>query len=93
MYLEKEKPVLDEMTDHVVPKWATSWKELGMQLSIDEQLLQNIAKDNAHDCKECCSKMLNEWLDMNTNASWGILINALDKLTMDKTADNNDDDG
>ena len=79
------------MTNHVVPRWASSWKELGMQLNIEEHLLQNIARNNANDCEECCSRMLYEWLDMNTNASWGILINALDKLNVDQTVDTDDD--
>ena len=47
---------------------------------MDEQLIQNIEKDNANDCEKCCSKMLIEWLEMERNTSWETLLNALDKL-------------
>ena len=78
--LGKEKPPLHELNDHVVPRWASSWKELGTQLKLEQHLLQNIEKDNASDYERCCSKMLSEWLEINTSASWGTLLNALDDL-------------
>ena len=53
---------------------------MGWQLKMDEHLLQNIEKDNANDCEECCSKMLIEWLAKDGNTSWETLLNALDKL-------------
>ena len=85
--LGKEKPPIKEMANHVVPMFASKWKRLGIQLNIEEHLLQNIEKDHANDCEGCCSKMLTEWLDMNTDASWGILINALDKQNTQNTDD------
>jgi len=72
------------MANHVVPFYASTWKRLGIQLNIEDHLLRNIEKDNAKDCEGCCSKMLNEWLDMNGDASWGVLINTLDKLALDQ---------
>jgi len=41
-----------------------------------------LESDNPKDCKECCSKMFEAWLDENTqeNTTWEILINALEKL-------------
>lgn len=87
LHLGKEKPLLNEVIDRIVPKWTSSWKKLGMQLKIEEHLLQNIEKDNASDCEECCLKMLIEWLDMDMNATWEILFNALDKLNTDQTTD------
>ena len=86
IHVGKEKPALNEITDHVVPRWASSWKKLGIQLNLEERLLQNIEKDNENDCEECCSKMLSKWLDMSTYASWETLFNALDKLNTDQVS-------
>ena len=66
-----------------MPRWAPSWKKLGVQLKIDEHLLQNIERDNINDCEGCCSKMLSEWLNTSVDASWETLLAALDKLTAD----------
>jgi len=68
------------MANHIVPKWASTWKQLGEHLNIEDYLLKNIEKDYSNDCEGSCSKMLQEWLDMNSNASWEVLIKALDKL-------------
>ncbi|XP_065900889.1 uncharacterized protein [Dysidea avara] len=76
----KERPPLKDMANHIVPKWASTWKELGVHLNIEDHLLRNIEKDFSNDCEGSCSKMLQEWLDMNRNASWEVLIDALDKL-------------
>ena len=88
LHLEKEKPQLREMANCIVPRLASIWKRLGEQLNIKEYLLQNIEKDNPKDCEGCCSKMLSEWLDMTTDASWETILNATDKLSTDKNTDN-----
>jgi len=64
----------------VVVKYAANWKELGKNLNIDEDLLNIIEKDYPHDCENCCSKMLSDWLDLTPEASWQILLDAVDKL-------------
>ena len=79
----KEKPILRDIDNFVVPRFAAIWMELGKHLNIEEHLLRIIVKNNAYDCERSCSKMLSDWLDMNIHASWGELIDAVDKL-MDK---------
>ena len=64
----------------MVVKYAANWKELGKNLNIDEDLLNIIEKDYPHDCENCCSKMLSDWLDLTPEASWQILLDAVDKL-------------
>jgi len=54
--------------------------QLGRHLNIEEHLLRIIEKNNVNDCEGNCSKMLSEWLDMNVHASWGELIDSIDKL-------------
>jgi len=73
------------LNNFVVPKFATSWRQLGAQLNIENHLLRIIEKDHPHDCEGCCSKMLQEWLDLDSTASWEILINALHALDDDVT--------
>ena len=73
------RPELKEINNYVVIKCATKWKQLGENLNIDEDLLNIIDKDNPNSCKNCCSRMLSLWLDLNPNASWSILLDAVDK--------------
>ena len=79
MYVGNKRPELKDIEDHVVIKCATIWKQLGKNLNIDDNLLNIIEKDNAHNCVNCCSKVLHEWLDTNPNASWKILLDAVNK--------------
>ena len=67
------------MNNSVVTRVATNWKQLGRNLEIEDNLLNIIETNNPHDSESCCSKMLNEWLDLTPNASWKILNNAIDK--------------
>lgn len=77
--LGNEKPQLKDIDNFVVIQCATHWKQLGKNLGVREDLLEIIAFNNERDCESCCSKMLIEWLDSNPNASWKILLNAIDK--------------
>ena len=51
-----------------------------MQLEIPNHQLRIIEEDHRNDCVRSCSKMLEEWLETDRNASWEVLIKALDKL-------------
>ena len=71
---------MKDLENHVVPKWASKWRKLGVQLDIDNHLMDNIDHDYPKDCEMCCSKMLAEWLNKNTGACWEDLIIAVDRL-------------
>ena len=77
MVTEKQRPLLKELDNHVVPQWATMWRQLGVQLNVANHLLRIIEKNHPNDCEGCCSKMLQEWLDSNSNASWEVLTDIL----------------
>ena len=80
MYVsENNRPELKDINNYVVIMCATKWKFLGENLNIHEDLLNIIDKDNPNNCENCCTKMLSLWLDLNPNASWGILLDAVDK--------------
>ncbi|XP_065900894.1 uncharacterized protein [Dysidea avara] len=53
------------------------WRQLGVQLNVANHLLRIIEKNHPNDCEGCCSKMLQEWLDSNSNASWEVLTDIL----------------
>ena len=76
--LGNERPQLKDIDNYVVIKCAANWKQLGRNLNISEDLLNIIEKDYPY-CEDCCSKMLNDWLDSKPDASWGILLTAIDK--------------
>ena len=76
--LGNERPQLKDIENSVVIKCAPNWKQLGRNLNISEDLL-NIIEKNYPRCEDCCSQMLNDWLDSETDASWGILLTAVDK--------------
>ena len=61
-------------------KNATNWKQLGLNLKIDDNLLNIIERDDPHDCERCYSKMLSEWLKLTPNASWKMLCNAIENI-------------
>ena len=80
--LGKEKPQLKDIEEHVVIRFATQWRQLGNLLNIDQNSLDILQHDYPNNCKECCSRILDAWLQENTqeNTTWEILINAIDKL-------------
>ena len=87
--LGNERPQLKDIDNYVVIKYAANWKQLGRNLKINEDLLNIIEKDYPY-CEDCCSKMLNDWLDSKPDASWGILLTAIDKAqsTLPDTGEN-----
>jgi len=76
-----------DIENDIVTKWAPQWKQLGRQLNIDQYLLNIIQNDHGNDSVQCCSRMLEVWLEQNTHdsATWEILINAIDSLPIDLT--------
>ena len=78
---------MKDINDYVVTKWASRWKQLGRQLSIDQNFISILQHDHGNDCVECCSRMLEAWLEQNIhdNATWEILIYAIDNLPIDLT--------
>ena len=70
-----------DIDNHVVPRWASKWRQLGTQLNIDQHLIDNIEHDHPDSCESCCSKMIVEWLDINPTASWKDIISTVDSLS------------
>ena len=70
------RPTEKELLDHVVPKVASRWHELGLKLLTADQV-DILRANHPHDAKQCCMAMFMEWLRTNTDASWKQLIKEL----------------
>lgn len=78
---------MKDIENHVVMRWAPQWKQLAIQLNFDQYLINIIQHDHGKDCRECCSRILDMWLEQSThdNATWDTLIEATNNLPIDLT--------
>ena len=75
------RPSPKDLQRCVTPKYATRWRELGIQLDLTDDALSIIKEDNSHDVTRRCNVMLSEWLKVDTEASWQKLFTAIDTCT------------
>ena len=77
------KPEVSELYKDIVPKYATRWRDLGVQLKIPEHHLNTIAVDNYNhpSCSEqCCKKMLQKWMEITPKPTLNSLKMAVGNL-------------
>jgi len=79
-------PTLKELNDHVRPKVAPKWYDLGVELLSMERVdkLDVIRHDNPGDAEACCTEMFKFWLQEDTMASWTKLVRALRSPAVDQ---------
>ena len=69
----------------MVEQYAVYWKQLGAELGVKDYQVANITENNAsrklRQVEECCSQMLQKWLEIDPSATWGRLDNVLQKIT------------
>ena len=58
-------------------KYATDWKDIGIELGLDLDVLDIIEKDHHDRSVACYQKTLDKWLKLATNPTWKILEVAL----------------
>ena len=73
------KPTLKLLQDHVIPRVASKWHELGIELYKDDDVsrLDTIRKQCPGDFEKACTEMLSYWRQAYENATWNRLIKAL----------------
>ena len=71
------KPQLKDLYRFITPSYATNWKEIGIQLEIENESLHIIEKDNFYKTKDCCNVMWQKWLEKDTDATWDKVIKIL----------------
>ena len=72
------RPELKQLTAHVTPSYAAQWRTLGILLDIPLGILQSIEYDYSKNCFECCNRMLTEWYERDTKATWQKLFGVID---------------
>ena len=76
-----DKPTLKLLHKHVKDEVATKWRDLGVELLEEESRhMLNIFEVDRNGVQECCSRMFDYWLEIDTEASWNALINALEEI-------------
>ena len=70
--------------DKIAPYWHT----LGIELLQEEYIhkLNVIQADIPNKVEDCCDKMFQYWLDVDTKANWDKLIDALEHIDQNTTA-------
>ena len=76
-----DSPLLKDLYDHVAPKVADKWKDIGVQLLdptlINDRVLDVIEADHPHSVEKCCKRVFEKWLSTKEDASWNQLIEAI----------------
>ena len=69
-------------------KIAPYWRDLGMQLLQDKftDKLNVIEANHPNNVQKCCDKMFQYWLEVDTEANWNKLIDALEIIQQNATA-------
>ena len=78
-----DRPEMRDLNRDVVKQQAAQWEKLGVELGLKDYHIANISKDNEHNPNRsvtCCKKMLQKWLKIDFEASWGKLDNAIKKI-------------
>ena len=66
---------------------ASSWEDIGIELDVDDGVLQSIKLNNAGDSSSCLRDMLRKWLAKVSPApSWTAVIDATDNLGYEQLA-------
>lgn len=74
-------PSLKDLHRYITPNHATDWKEIGNLLGIHDKQLKIIECDYQSQGVECCcNAMLKKWLQVDTEASWKKLFEAIRSL-------------
>ena len=85
-------PSLKELYKHFTVKYGEKWKIIGTMIDLPQSTLV-IIEQNYHDITSRCNAMWEKWLQSDTSASWGKLLNAIESAALSNTPHDNDDYG
>ena len=57
----------------VIEAHAPHWRDIGIELKLEINVLDIISSDNPFNCTACFKRTLDKWLKSNPNASWDAL--------------------
>lgn len=80
-FIENESPSIEDLNRYVTEKYAIDWHDIGIELGLEIDVLDDIEKDNHQETIICFQKTLDKWLMLNTdNATWKSLEVALTNM-------------
>ena len=85
IFTENERPTMKDLNRYVTRKYASDWKDIGIELGLDLDRLDIIARDNPLENKASLRETLYQWLKLNTDdATWKVLEIALTNVNRAK---------
>ena len=79
-------PLLEDLKQHFVPRYATEWKIIGILLELNAQELDVIEINYPDSCVKACMAMLMIWLKTDT-PSWTKLLKSIESPAISSTSD------
>ena len=73
-------PTMIDLENEVIPIVCPLWREVGRQLHLKTSILDEIDEDCRGRVRRCCTKMFEEWLKEDTEASWYAVLSACKKV-------------
>ena len=78
------KPTMVYIQRLVIPRYAKHWRQIGTELLLDDQALDNIEANYApypRKVELCCREVITKWLTVDTAATWMKLLDAIDAVS------------
>ena len=75
--LEDGIPTTRDLNRYVTKKYAADWKDIGIELGLEFDVLDVVEKDKTQQSIACFQKTLDIWLKLTRNATWKTLEVAL----------------
>jgi len=63
-------PLLKDLYENITPHHAAKWRVIGARLDLPIGTLNNIEARWPTNVEECCNRMLEKWVEVDTKASW-----------------------
>jgi len=64
----------------ITPHYGAHWRAIGKHLGMETGLLDIIDHDHHHRAEDCCNAVWEQWLDIDTTASWGKVMKVIESL-------------
>ena len=88
MYYNK-KPEMCDLITIVIPKIQAEWEDVAFSMRYDVAAVKAF-KEDCHDCKKCCRKLFEDWLDSSrgvTPKTWSKLLGRIKAVNSLKAED------
>ena len=76
------QPKLKDLYNLITPEYAAHWKVIGTLLGIKKGILDAIEVAFPTNIPWCCNKLLETWLERDTNATWKKIIEEINSPVM-----------